>query len=303
MALDRGREAYNSYKVNRRAKKIENDDRTVTDADGNKTLQHRTWYGRKVTDTLQVAPDGTRTVTRAKQSLRGNKATSVNNDKFIQNKKTYDKDGNLIREETRMNTAAGKTLLNRDGTRNEVAIHAIRSGSGMSNDDVDKAIMNQMMQERMGGVPGADMNREFKDREVSRTLDDQGREVFRVKQTNADGSTSIFEMTKGDKRDMLTYTHIGKNGKAESYASDGIINKKSNYRLNKDGTVDTKSVKNNYAFAKNYNSAHTRSMDSNGKFNRSVPADEIMMSEADMQLFREQVATYGKDQPMAEFGK
>lgn len=302
-ALDRGREAYNSYKVNRRAKKIENDDRTVTDADGNKTLQHRTWYGRKVTDTLQVAPDGTRTVTRAKQSLRGNKATSVNNDKFIQNKKTYDKDGNLIREETRMNTAAGKTLLNRDGTRNEVAIHAIRSGSGMSNDDVDKAIMNQMMQERMGGVPGADMNREFKDREVSRTLDDQGREVFRVKQTNADGSTSIFEMTKGDKRDMLTYTHIGKNGKAESYASDGIINKKSNYRLNKDGTVDAKSVKNNYAFAKNYNSAHTRSMDSNGKFNRSVPADEIMMSEADMQLFREQVATYGKDQPMAEFGK
>lgn len=306
MALDRGREAYNSYKVNRRAKKIENDDRTVTDADGNKTLQHRTWYGRKVTDTLQVAPDGTRTVTRAKQSLRGNKATSVNNDKFIQNKKTYDKDGNLIREETRMNTAAGKTLLNRDGTRNEVAIHAIRSGSGMSNDDVDKAIMSQMMQERMGGVPGADMNREFKDREVSRTLDDQGREVFRVKQTNADGSTSIFEMTKGDKgdkRDMLTYTHIGKNGKAESYASDGIINKKSNYRLNKDGTVDAKSVKNNYAFAKNYNSAHTRSMDSNGKFNRSVPADEIMMSEADMQLFREQVATYGKDQPMAEFGK
>lgn len=303
MALDRGREAYNSYKVNRRAKKIENDDRTVTDADGNKTLQHRTWYGRKVTDTLQVAPDGTRTVTRAKQSLRGNKATSVNNDKFIQNKKTYDKDGNLIREETRMNTAAGKTLLNRDGTRNEVAIHAIRSGSGMSNDDVDKAIMNQMMQERMGGVPGADMNREFKDREVSRTLDDRGREVFRVKQTNADGSTSIFEMTKGDKRDMLTYTHIGKNGKAESYASDGIINKKSNYRLNKDGTVDAKSVKNNYAFAKNYNSAHTRSMDSNGKFNRSVPADEIMMSEADMQLFREQVATYGKDQPMAEFGK
>lgn len=301
MALDRGREAYNSYKVNHRAKKIENDDRTVTDADGNKTLQHRTWYGRKVTDTLQVAPDGTRTVTRAKQSLRGNKATSVNNDKFIQNKKTYDKDGNLIREETRMNTAAGKTLLNRDGTRNEVAIHAIRSG--MSNDDVDKAIMNQMMQERMGGVPGADMNREFKDREVSRTLDDQGREVFRVKQTNADGSTSIFEMTKGDKRDMLTYTHIGKNGKAESYASDGIINKKSNYRLNKDGTVDAKSVKNNYAFAKNYNSAHTRSMDSNGKFNRSVPADEIMMSEADMQLFREQVATYGKDQPMAEFGK
>ena len=163
--------------------------------------------------------------------------------------------------------------------------------------------MSQMMQERMGGVPGADMNREFKDREVSRTLDDQGREVFRVKQTNADGSTSIFEMTKGDKRDMLTYTHIGKNGKAESYASDGIINKKSNYRLNKDGTVDAKSVKNNYAFAKNYNSAHTRSMDSNGKFNRSVPADEIMMSEADMQLFREQVATYGKDQPMAEFGK
>lgn len=72
-----------------------------------------------------------------------------------------------------MNTAAGKTLLNRDGTRNEVAIHAIRSGSGMSNDDVDKAIMNQMMQERMGGVPGADMNREFKDREVSRTLDDR----------------------------------------------------------------------------------------------------------------------------------
>jgi len=194
-------------------------------------------------------------------------------------------------------------LLNHDGTRNEVAIHAIRSGSGMSNDDIDKAIMNQMMQERMGDVPGADMNQEFAERNVSRSLDESGREVFTVTQTNTDGSTSIFQMTKGNKRDMLTYTRISKNGKAQSYSSDGIINKKSSYKLSQDGKVDAKSVKNNYAFAKNFNSAHTRSMDSNGRMNRNIPADEIMMSDEDMLRFQEQIATYGKDQPMAEFGK
>lgn len=300
---ERGREAYNSYKTNRRANKIQNSSKATVDENGNMVLQHRTWTGRKVTDTLQIAADGTRTVTRTKQAIFGNKAQAVSNDQFIRNKKSYDSNGKLIREEMSMNTAAGKTLLNRDGTRNEVAIHAIRSGSGMSKDDIDKAIMNQMMQERMGDVPGADMNQEFAERNVSRSLDESGREVFTVTQTNTDGSTSIFQMTKGNKRDMLTYTRISKNGKAQSYSSDGIINKKSSYKLSQDGKVDAKSVKNNYAFAKNFNSAHTRSMDSNGRMNRNIPADEIMMSDEDMQRFQEQIATYGKDQPMAEFGK
>jgi len=301
--MERGREAYSHFKTRRRANKIERSSNTVVDADGNKSLRHRTWYGRTVTDTLQTAPDGTRTVTRTKQSIFGGKAKSVANDKFISNKRSYDKNGNLIKEEFSMNTAAGKTLLNRDGTRNEVAIHAIRSGSGMSNDDVDKAVMQQMMQERMGGVPGASLNEEFRERNVSRGLDGNGREVFTVTQTNTDGSTSIFQMTKGDKRDMLTVTHISKNGRAQSYASDGIINKKSSYKVGANGEIDAQSVKNNYAFAKNFNSAHTRSMDSNGRMNRNIPADQIMMSDEDMRLFREQVATYGKDQPMAEFGK
>ncbi len=308
---DRGSELFNTHvkapyqqmKANRRAEQIENSDKTTIDANGNKSLQHRTWYGRKVTDTLQVNPDGSKKVVRTKNSLLGSKASSVENDKFIQSKKTYDKDGNVIKEETRMNTAAGKTLLNRDGTRNEVAIHAIRTGSSMSQDDIDKALMQQMMSERMGGILGADMNKEFKSRSMERSLDDKGREVVTVKQINTDGSTSIFQMTKGEKRDMLSYTRIAKNGKAESYSSDGIINKKSSFKMDKDGKIDPKSVKNNYAFAKNYNHATTRSMDSNGKFNRDIPADQIMMSEEDMALFREQIATYGKDAPMAEFGK
>lgn len=302
---DRGREAYANFKTNRRANKINNDARTTVDANGNKTLQHRTFFGlgRKVTDTLQVAPDGTKTVTRTKQSLFGHKATAVENDKFIRNKKSYDSNGNLVREEMSMNAAAGKSLLNRDGTRNDVAVHAVKTGSGASNDTVDKALMNQMMKERMGGVPGADMNKEFKNRTSTRSVDAQGRDVFTVTQTNTDGSTSIFQMTKGGNRDMLTYTRVSQNGKAQSYSSDGIINKKSSYKMDKNGNIDPKSVKNNYAFSKFYNSQHTKMMDSNGKFNQSIPAGEIMMSAADMQLFQAQVATYGKDQPMAEFGK
>ena len=308
---ERGKEAFNTHikapyqamVANRRAEKIENSDKATIDANGNKSLQHRTWYGRKVTDTLQVNPDGSKNVVRTKNSLLGSKASSVENDKFIQTKKIYDKDGNIIKEETRMNTAAGKSLLNRDGTRNEVAIHAIKNGSSMSQDDIDKALMQQMLSERMGGVAGADMNREFKSRSMERSLDDKGREVIRVKQLNTDGSTSIFQMTKGEKRDMLSYTRIAKNGKAESYSSDGIINKKSSFKLDKDGKIDAKSVKNNYAFAKNFNHANTRSMDSNGKFNRDIPVDQIMMSEEDMALFKEQIATYGKDAPMQEFGK
>lgn len=308
---DRGKEFFNSnvkapYQqmvANRRAEQIENSDQATTDANGNKTLQHRTWYGRQVTDTLQVNPDGSKKVVRTKNNLVGSRASSVENDKFIQSKKTYDKEGNVIKEETSMNTAAGKSLLNRDGTRNEVAIHAIRSGSTLSQDDIDKALMQQMMSERMSGIKGADMNTAFASRSMERSLDDKGREVIRVTQVNIDGSTSIFQMTKGEKRDMLSYTRIAKNGKAESYSSDGIINKKSSFKMDKDGKIDAKSVKNTYAFAKNFNHATTRSMDSNGKFNRDIPADQIMMSEEDMALFREQIATYGKDAPMQEFGK
>ena len=308
---ERGKEAFNSnikvpyqqWRSNRRAKNIENDDRTVTDANGNKTLQHRTWYGRKVTDTLQVNPDGTSKVTRAKHNLIGGKASSVENDKFIQTKKTYDKNGNVIKEESSMNTAAGKYLLNKDGTRNEVAIFAIRNGSNMSKDDIDKAIMQQMMQERMGNIPGADMNREFKNRTMERTLDAKGREVLTIKQTNTDGSTSIFQMTKGEKRDLLSYTRISKSGKAQSYSSDGIVTKKSSYSLDKDGKINEKTLKNNYAFAHSFNSSATRSMDSNGKFNKYVPADQIMMSEEDMRMFQEQIALYGKDSAMSEFNK
>ena len=308
---ERGKEFFNSnikapYQqmvANRRANRIANSAATVTDENGNQSLQHRTWYGRKVTDTLQVAPDGSQKVIRTKSNLRGSKATSVENDKFIQNKKTYDKNGNVIREETKMNTAAGKSLLNRDGTRNEVAIHAIKSGSAMSQDDIDKALMQQMMNERLGGVPGADMNAEFKSRSMERSLDDNGREVITVKQLNVDGSSSIFQMIKGEKRDMLSYTHIARNGKAETFASDGIINKKSSFKIDKDGKIDAKTVKNNYAFAKNFNHSNIRSMDSNGKFNKDIPVDQIMMSDADMALFREQIATYGKDTPMSEFGK
>lgn len=308
---ERGREMFNTnIKVpyqqmvaENRAEKIENSGKATVDANGNKSLQHRTWYGRKVTDTLQVNPDGSKKVVRTKNNLLGGKASSVENDVFIKCNKTYDKQGNVIKEETKMNTAAGKYLLNRDGTRNDVAIHAIKSGSSLSQDDIDKALMQQMMQERMGGVVGANLNTEFKSRSMERTLDDKGREILTIKQVNIDGSSSIFQMTKGDKRDMLSYTHISKNGKAENFASDGIINKRSSFKMDKDGKIDAKSVKNNYAFAKNFNHANTRSMDSNGKFNRDIPVEQIMMSDEDMALFREQIATYGKDAPMSEFGK
>lgn len=295
---------YNNFRTNRRIRRVENSGKATIDENGNRVLERRTITGRRVTETLQTNPDGTQSLTRQKGArfgFGGNKAVST--DQYIKNKKRFDKDGNLIREEMSMTFAAGRTLLHSDGTRNEVAVHAIRAGSGMSNDDVDKAIMNQMMKERMSGVEGADMNQEFKSRTTSRSVDASGREVFTVTQTNKDGSTSIYQMTKGDKRDMLTYTRINQKGKAVSYSSDGIINKKSTYKVDAEGNVDARSVKNNYAFAKGHRSEHYQSMDSNGMLHSNIPVDEIMMSQEDMALFKEQIATYGKDQAMGEFNK
>lgn len=303
---ERGKEnvnsAMSSWRTNRRANRINNSSNTQTDANGNKSLTHRTWYGRKVTDVLSTGADGSQKVTRTKHGLITGKAkNTVENDSFVKTKREYDKDGNVVREVQSMVSAAGKTLFNRDGSKNQIALQAIRNGSTHSQEDIDKAVMNQMLQERLGGVPGADMNSSFKSRESEVSQDDQGRRVFTVKQLNTDGSTSIFKMTEGDTRMMIEFEKISKSGKAVHYASDGIVNKRSTYAYDKDGQIKAKSVKNQYAFSAYYKKYNNKPMDSNGRFTRDIPADEIMMSDADMKQFRDQIATYGTDKLMNEF--
>lgn len=301
LVWERGKEGINNAIVNRRANRINNSSKTQTDANGNKTLTHRNWYWRRVTDVLSTNPDGSQSVTRMKNGMFSGKRKSVENDAFIKTKREYDEDGNLTREVQSMNTAAGKTLFNRDGSKNDIALQAIRRGSGHSQQDIDKAIMNQMVKERLGGIPGADMNASFKDRQMSVSQDAEGRRVVEVKQLNVDGSTSIFRMTEGDKRMMIDFEKISKSGKAVSYSSDGIVNKRSSYSYDSNGQIKPKSVKNQYAFSAYYKKYNNNPMDSNGRFTRDIPADDIMMSAADMKQFQAQIATYGTDKPMAEF--
>lgn len=299
-------EKYNNAKVGFQAWRIKNNSNAKTDADGNVSVTSKGMFGRQVTRVLSTDATGKQSISKTKTKA-GGKSTATKTDAFMSVTEKKDSNGNVFSRNTEMKAAGAKYLLNKDGSTNQVAINALKNNSQHSPNMVNEGILNQMLKERMPGIEGATLNGSFKERNVRSFKNDKGQDVFEVSQLNSDGSRNNFRMSTSGNRTLTEYEVINKNGSAMSFASDGIVNKKSSYKYNNDGvngglgTVNNESVKDKFSFSSHYKKRDSRPMDSNGVISNSVPGEEIMFGAQDMAAFADQIANNGQSEPLNGF--
>ena len=291
-----------SAKVNRMANRALNSSNAQTNEDGSVTATVRNWYGRKTTRTVTRDASGNLSVQNQRSRIKGlgflsHDRTTIT-DKYMTVKNQYDKHGNLLKQKFKMDSAACRTMTNRDGSLNTVAVNLLQQNSTLDKDTVNTAILNQVLKERMPNSALADMETNFAAREV--VYGDDG--SFTIKQTNTDGSTTNFSMKIDGGNIMTSVEQIKKNGTAVKYSSDGIIHKRSTYTY-VDGKINASSVRNKYAFADYYTKYDSRPIDSNGRFSNAFPKDRVMFGQDDLDLLTEQIALYGQPKAMSEFSK
>ena len=291
-----------SAKVNYMAKKALNSSNAKNNGDGSVTATVRNWYGRKVTRTVSQDADGNYSVTNQKSKIKMLGIFSHDNttttDRYITVKNKYGEDGKLLKQSVKINSAACKTMTNKDGSLNMVAVNILRQNSTLAPELVNTAILRQVLKERMPNSDLADMDSVF----ASRTAEINDDGSFVIKQVNVDGSTTNFSMKIDGDRIMSSVEKIRNDGSAVKYSSDGIINRRSSY-VYRDGEVDTSSIKNKYAFSDYYANRGAKPMDSNGVISGGVPKDKIMFGKDDLDLMAEQIATYGQPKQLKEFSK
>lgn len=205
----------------------------------------RTWYGKKVSRRVIQNPDGSMALESKRTGIfnRNNAYTSVQND--MMSIKTRKGKNGLTKESYSIKDAFAKSLINKDGTRNDFAVNALMNSAGLTEEQKNKVILNQMLKQRMPGSGGANLEGEFKDEKITTTTDKDGNKVFEVRRTGKNGEIKVFRMTRGKTRDLIEYEKIQSSGngtaKSTKWASDGAIQKKETctYETNDDGTLKT----------------------------------------------------------------
>lgn len=205
----------------------------------------RTWYGKKVSRRVIQNPDGSMALESKRTGIfnRNNAYTSVQND--MMSIKTRKGKNGLTKESYSIKDAFAKSLINKDGTRNDFAVNALMNSAGLTEEQKNKVILNQMLKQRMPGSGGANLEGEFKDEKITTTTDKNGNKVFEVRRTGKNGEIKVFRMTRGKTRDLIEYEKIQSSGngtaKSTKWASDGAIQKKETciYETNDDGTLKT----------------------------------------------------------------
>lgn len=296
----KGGEMYQNASIGYQAWRMRNNANAQRDANGNLVVQSKSWFRRRdVTKVLSTDADGRQQITRTKSSGSGTSASMA--DSYMNIKTKTDGAGNVTSEKLTITAAVGKRLLNKDGSVNNVAVNAVRGGSQQSGDMVDKAIMNQMLKERMPDIKGANLDGEFQKRTFNKFTDDKGNEVMSLSQINKDGTRSNFKVTMQGNRALTEYESIDKKGNAKKFASDGIMHKRSSYQYNKDGTngdfgtINENTEKSRYSLSSHYMN--------NGQDDvwNGVPKDEIMFGKEDLQAFRAQVSDNHDGTPLKGF--
>lgn len=283
-------EKAHAAKVDRMANRVLNNPNATTDAEGNVTAQVRKWNGRTVTRTVSRDAAGHTTVT----NTRGQK--SVTTDKHMTITTKRGKDGSIMQQKVKIHSASCRKMTNRDGSINLYAVNELRQNSTHSADDINMAIMTQVLKERMPNSSLADMEGNFAARQIVQSDNN----AFEILQTNADGSTTRFSMNFSGDRVMTSVEKIRSDGSAIKYSSDGIIHKRSTFNY-VNGQVNAESIRNKYAFADYYTKYDSKPMDANGRLSNSIPKDKIMFGQDDLDLMADQIAHYGQPNPLSEF--
>lgn len=315
------KEKFNDFKVARQKKKMDKrqqqfKDKGTTNKDGSVSYTNRwgrkftqtkdgysykTIFGRTVTKSVTQNNNGTSVVTKERVNRDGSK-TTVSNDGYIQRTIKTDTHGQKSEQFT-MVAAAGRSLIKPDGSLNQIAINNITQNSGFAPEEVQEALMHQMMRERFAEFDAVMANTQTMSKSVQSGVDKQGNKFFSVSTQNADGSKSVMTMTfnKKGNRAMTSWERVDQNGKAIKKSSDGILNRQERYSYNKDGTINNNTVDVRYSATKYYTETRGKVVDSNGKVARGVPIEDSLFTEEDLQEFGQQVAQEGSPKPLSGF--
>ncbi len=296
-----------SARVKHMSNKIKNNQNAVTNADGSVTVTSKNWKGQQVTRTLSQGASGQNQILKTREKRNG-KTVQTATDKFARIKTVQDKNGNEIRSNVVMTSAMGKNLLNKDGSINTFAMNYLRKNSGHDADTMNRVILERLMKERLPNLKGASMNKSYKSIKIETKEDDQGRETFSVRMVNKNGTESVFKMTtnEGGDRIMTEFSQIDAAGRyGLTHSTDGIINKRSAYEMDKDGKIIEGSEENEYSFTDYYLSlGEGRPIDSYGTVADYIPAGSSMYGIDDREEMSEQhIKNLGRGVDMDEFRK
>ena len=221
----------------------------------------------------------------------------------------YDADGNIIKTKTTLtnNTKVVEKadvfakVVKSEGTNGGVAITSwgtrklldkagyidtdtmnnFMQNSLLSDNEKQIALVKQLVEERMGNYVGGRLGDAYKNRTVTSGTDGDGNNVITIKQINEDGTLSTFEATINQNNRVMTRVKTeDAKGNAIEYATDGIIQRKSETRNGK--------TLHKYAVSNAYSSA-SRPVYIDGSVDSTIDAKNIMFTQADMDRFGEQV--------------
>ncbi len=268
-------------------------------ADG-RGYSYRDWLGRTVTKSISTDDQGRQVVTVSTRNTLTGRTTEVSNDGYIRSQVIKDKNGTVISHRTEMTTAAGKYLINKDGTINQIALNNIMQNSAHSAEVVNMAILQQLIQERMPGLHLPEYQ-EFKSQHLSFTTDENGRQVFTLSRTFNNGTVINMSMMSGaDSRILTSVEQIDVNNNASLHASDGIVNKQSNYQY-RNGKIDKQSVLNRFSFTSYYNKLYRNPMDSLGNLSGGLTRENILFNDDDFEELKKQIARDGTPENLDVF--
>ena len=196
----------------------------------------RTWYGRKVQRRVIIDENGNKVLESKRKSWSG-KVIHNSDDGVVSITKKMAKKGQYSETYSIKNSHLQR-MFNADGTINKETIKELRETTSLSQEQLDKIILNQMLKQRMRGIDMEShrffQKNDFKSETVNTYTDSKGREVFEVRRTDKKGNVKVYKMVKGDTRYLVEAETINKKGEAKKWSSDGALNKKENYKYDLD---------------------------------------------------------------------
>lgn len=270
----------------------------VLDSAGNQigttySMQSKSWLrGRDKTKSVTVAANGTKLFTTTKDYGNG-KVKTTQQDGFM--KITTTNNNGKITEDVSMQAAMMKSLRKKDGSINTIAWDNAVKNSAHAPEKLKAAMMLQYAQEALPGV-NPKLLGTLNDAQINISTDANGNEVISIAETKSDGSSQVIRMTKAankktllggeisNGRTLLEVESTDKYGDRVSYATDGIINRKKESQVDKNGNVkmDKKGrplEKTEYAVSDYYAKYVSHPVSSQGQFHGSIPADQIMFDD------------------------
>lgn len=154
-----------------------------------------------------------------------------------------------VSETVRINNDAVNQLINKDGTYNESKMNEILDNSTLPKDKLKVLIANEVIRKRMPNLPQNMRDHKMGKQEVIAN-DDGG---FTVSSVDENGNRTEIKIGFGSNGRMMSeLTKIDSNGQAKRLSTDGILNRKQQFRVNQDGNIDEDSVRSTYAYTDHY---------------------------------------------------